>query len=223
MELEELKRTWLEFEQRVDRHLAASDKRETAMRQQLQRSRIRRGLWPLFWGQIALIAFGLILVVLAVLYWSAHRTVPHRLMAGIIIHVYGVIVIMMAGMTLGRMSRIDYQGPVVVIQQRLQDLRRWYIFAGAMTGLSWWLLWLPFVHVIVGLMGADVLGNVSWLFLWSNVAVGALGLIGTWLFHRWLHQPGRESLAERIDANAAGRSLNYVRQLLADLESTETK
>ena len=221
MELEELKRTWMEFEGRIDRQLLALNHHNRNDFQQRQRTRVRRGLWPLFWGQIALIAFGAVLIIMAAMYWSANRNVPHRLITGIIIHVYGAIVIMMAGITLGRLSRIDYQQSVVVIQQRLAELRRWYIFAGAMTGLPWWLLWLPFVHVVFGLFGADMLGNVSTLFIWSNVAVGVLGLFGTRAFHRWLHQPGRESLAERMDDNAAGRSLNHVRRLLADLESSE--
>lgn len=221
MELEELKRTWMEFEQRIDRKLSTQNRRDHDLLQQHQRSRVRRGLWPLFWGQIALIAFGAVLIIMAAMYWSANRNVAHRLIAGIVIHVYGVIVIMMAGMTLGRMSRIDYQQPVVVIQQRLAELRRWYVFAGAVTGLPWWLLWMPFVHIVFGLLGADMLGNVSNAFIWSNLAVGILGLFGTWAFHRWLHQPGRESLAERMDSNAAGRSLNSVRRLLADLESSD--
>ena len=222
MELDELKRTWQEFEQRIDRQLAAHDARDKTVWQERQRDRIRRGLWPLFWGQLALMAFGVGIVVMAVAYWSAHIETPHRMAVGVLFHVYGVLVIIAAGVTLGQLSRIDYSEPVVVIQQRMATLSRWYVRSGAMIGLPWWLLWMPFVHLVFGLLGADFLGHASALFLWSNILAGALGLLATYLFHRWLHRPGREQLAGRLDDQAAGTSLTRARSLLADLESSET-
>jgi hypothetical protein len=59
------------------------------------------------------------------------------------------------------------------------------------------------------------------LFLWCNIGAGALGLLATLAFHRWLHQPGREQLASRFDDSAAGKSLTRARNLLADLESSD--
>jgi len=221
MELEELKRSWLEFEQRIETRLATRVSRDADAWNHRQRDRVRRGLWPLFWGQIALMAFGVVMILMAVAYWSANLGVAHRMAVGVLFHVYGVVVIIMAGITLGRMSRIDYTDRVVVIQQRLKDLRRWYVRCGAMVGLPWWLLWMPFIHLVFDLLGADFLGNTSPLFLWTNIGVGVLGLIGTYLFHRWLHQPGREQIAARFDDNAAGKSLTRARNLLADLESSE--
>lgn len=221
MELEELKRTWLKFEQRIDKRLTARDSRDTVAWNHRQRDRVRRGLWPLFWVQIVLIAFGIVMILMAVAHWSANPGIPYRMVVGVLFHVYGVVVIMMAGITLGRLSRIDYIKPVVVIQQQLKDLSRWYVRCGAVVGLPWWLLWMPFMHLVFGLHGVDFLGNVSLLFLWSNIGVGLLGLVGTYLFHRWLHQPGREDMASRFDDNAAGNSLKRAKALLADLESSE--
>jgi len=221
MELDELKRTWLDFEQRIDRQLAARDSRDKDVWRQRQQDRIRRGLRPLFWGQIAQIAFGVVLIFMAVADWSANPGVSHRMLPGVLIHVYGVIVIMLAGITLGRMGRIDYTDPVVVIQQWLAGLSRWYICCGAIVGLPWWFLWMPFMHVMFGLFGADLLGSVSPLFLWCNIGAGILGLLATLGFHRWLHRPGREQLAGRFDESAAGTSLTRVRNLLADMESSE--
>lgn len=221
MELGELKRTWLEFEQRIDTRLSAHESRDTDAWNHLKRDRIRRGLWPLFWGQIALMVFGVVMILMAVAYWSADPGISHRMAVGVLFHAYGVVVIMMAGITLGRLSRIDYTDQVVVIQQRLNDLSRWYVRCGAMVGLPWWLLWMPFMHLVFGLLGADFLGNVSWLFLWSNIGVGVLGMVGTYLFHRWLHQPGREGIASRFDDHAGGVSLKRAKALLADLESTD--
>ena len=221
MELDELKRTWVDFEQRIEGQLAARDAWDKDVWRQRQRDRVRRGLWPLFWGQIAQIVFGVVLIVMAVAYWSANLGIAHRMIAGVLIHVYGVIVIILAGITLSRMSRIDYTDQVVVIQQRLAELSRWYIRCSAIVGLPWWFLWMPFMHVVFGLLGADFLGSVSVLFLWCNIGAGILGLLATFGFHRWLHRPGREQLASRFDENAAGKSLTRARNLLADLESSD--
>ena len=123
MELDELKRTWLEFEQRIDTRLSAHESRDTDAWNHRQRDRIRRGLGPLFWGQIALMVFGVGMILMAVAYWSANPGISHRMAVGVLFHVYGVVVIMMAGITLGRLSRIDDSSepriPVTTISSRL--------------------------------------------------------------------------------------------------------
>ncbi len=217
MELEELKRGWLELEQRVNQKLAAGDSLAARSWKQQQLDRVRRGLWPLFWGQIVLMGFGIGLILLGAFYWSANLGVPHRMVCGLLIHVQGILTVVLGGITLGRMSRIDYAGPVLKIQQQLASLRRWAIGCGAAAGLPWWLLWLPLMQVIFGLVGGDFLGHAPMLFLVLNVAVGIVGLLATWLFHRWVHQPGREALAQRLDDSAAGTSLTRARRMLEDL------
>ena len=77
------------------------------------------------------------------------------------------------------------------------------------------------MQIVFGYAGADFLGNASPMFLAANLAVGAVGLLATWGFHRWLHRPGRERLVGKLADQAAGASLNHARGLLAELEQIE--
>lgn len=216
MELEELKQQWTALDQRIHQHLADVEMHQRWERQTATMQRVQSRLTPLFWGQLLQLCFGIVFTILAATYWTSHREQPHEWVSGIIVHVYGILVIVVSGICLGKLGAIDYAGPVAPIQQRVQELRQWVVWGGAMVGLPWWLLWLPFMQVVFGLLGADFLGFASSMFLWSNVAVGLLGAIATWGFHVWLHRPGREALASRMERDAAGKSVTDAEALLAE-------
>ncbi len=114
------------------------------------------------------------MILLGVGYWQANWQEPHRMFCGVLLHIYGVVVIALAGIALGKMKGIDYTLPVTVIQQRLRQLRRWYTMSGAMIGLPWWLLWLVLVQVVLGYLGVDFLGQSSPTFVILNLGVGCL-------------------------------------------------
>ena len=48
--------------------------------------------------------------------------------------------------------------------------------------------------------------------------LGKTGLVGTLVFHHWLHRPGREALAKRMDDGAAGGSLRRAQAQLDELK-----
>ena len=54
-----------------------------------------------------------------------------------------------------------------------------------------------------------------------SVAVGVLGLFGTWVFHRWSRDPRRPRLAAVMDAAVTGASLRKARAQLDELERFE--
>lgn len=45
---------------------------------------------------------------------------------------------------------------------------------------------------------------------WLNIgiAVGVLGLLGTWIFHRWSRHPSRAALEKKLEDGAVGGSLH---------------
>ena len=218
-EFDELKQSWREFEQRVQTHLTAQVQAGKQPWQVQQILQARRSLSPLFWGHLALIAAGIACIYLGVSYWSSNWQYGHRLVCGILVHVYGVSVIVCAGITLGKLNGINFADSLSVVQKKMRSLRRWYIVSGAVMGLPWWLLWLPFMQILFSYGGVDFLGNASLLFLGLNFVVGIVGLLGTWSFHRWLHQPGREAWAQRFDDEAAGDSIRKAEQILSLSES----
>jgi len=182
MELDDLKQAWAALDRRLARqeslrlHLFRSDRLDKA----------RRGLRPLFWGQIVQILFGAGMIVLGVALWTSHRDTWALLVTGLIIHAYGVITIICSGLVLGYMSQIDYAAPVLAIQQRFGTLRRVYALTSAVVNLPWWLMWLFVMIAILGLVGVDMYAAAP-VFVWTCMATGVAGLLGTWAWYRWRH------------------------------------
>lgn len=215
MELDELKTAWQTLDRRLQQHNAIN----LQLFKDRKLDKARSSLRPLFWGQILQILFGLLFVALGVSFWPDHRDLPHALAAGIIVHAYGVVSIVLAGITLG-LTRIDHAAPVVSIQKQLGKLRRFYIINGAIVGLAWWVFWVPLLMVIVGLLGVDVYARAPSV-VWIGVAIGIAGLLATWWFHRWSHQPKRAEFGKRLDDSAAGGSIRKTQQILDEIARFE--
>ena len=103
-------------------------------------SRVENALRPLFWGQIVQMFFGIFLIAIGVQCWVRNMDVPHQVVSGAVLHAYGVLMILAAGVICGRIKRVDYSKPVDAIRHQLDAIRTFYLRAGAILGLSWWLL-----------------------------------------------------------------------------------
>ncbi len=112
-----------------DRASAVTDlaQRELAGRMLLTRrqlmDRVEQSLSPLFRGQLLQVLVGVALIVLGVQCWARNTQVPHRVLNGAILHVYGVLVIAQGLLVCTRIRRIDYSQPVVDIRNKLDSLR----------------------------------------------------------------------------------------------------
>ena len=202
MELDDLKTAW----QTLDRRLQQRNMLDLQLLREHRLDKARTGLRPLYWGQIAQILFGVMLVLLGVAYWTAHRGQPVLLTMGIALHAFGVVTAVMAGITIGQIGRIDYTAPVVAIQKRLAALRRAYVITGMVAGLSWWLMWMPFTTVVFGLLGADLSGLTFWVYLLGTL-IGIAGLLATAAFHRWSRSPAHARWGKALDDTLTGKSL----------------
>ena len=102
---------------------ASLQQQELAARLLLSRrelmNRVRTSLRPLFRGQILQVLIGVALIVLGAQCWARNTHVPHRLICGVILHVYGVLVIGAAATVCTRINRIDYSEPVNRVRSRL--------------------------------------------------------------------------------------------------------
>ena len=216
MELDELKQVWQRLESTLQ-------KPNTAIEQQRvdrELGRVKGSLRPLYWGQVCQILFGILVISLAVCYWTQNLGVWYRVATGVVVHIYGVITIIMAGLTLARINRIEYSLPVMLIQQRLAELRAMFVLNGMLVGLPWWLLWIPSMAIIFGLLGVDLYLTAPAMVVCATL-FGLGGLLATWLFHRWSHQPTRASLGQRLDDSAAGNSLGKARLILEEVRQFE--
>ena len=217
MELDELKAAWQTLDRRLDQHDRINLLLLTEQRVAKARSRLR----PLFFGQLVQILSGVLMIALGVSVWSSHREVSSLLISGLIIHIYGVAMIIIAGVTLGMIAAINDAAPVLEIQQRLARLRTFYIRGGMAIGLAWWLIWIPFVTVLFNwLAGVNVVERTPSVAV-IGIVIGVVGLFATWLFHRWAHNPQRPRLAKFLDNSMTGSSLRKAREELDVLKAFE--
>ncbi|MEO6103034.1 MAG: serine/threonine protein kinase, partial [Pseudoxanthomonas sp.] len=180
MELDELKATW----QALDRKLAQGNAIQLQLFKDGRLKNMRAGLRPLFWGQIVQILFGALTILTGISFWSQHRDVVHLFYVGLILHIYGVVTIIAAGVTLGRIRGIDYSAPVLGIQKQLASVRSAYVGSGLIVGHAWWLLWIPFAVVVFEFVGVDIY-TVAPGFVFTSVAIGLAGLLAMGVFHYW--------------------------------------
>ncbi len=217
MELDDLKTAW----QTLDRRLDAQTALNLHILKDGKLDKARRGLRPLAWGQALQILCGIALIVWAVPFWSAHLDVPHLLLAGISVHVYGVLMIICGGTTIGMISRIDYAAPVLAIQKQLGHTRRFYVRTNVGLGMAWWFLWMPILMMLfMGAFDADLYANAASV-IYGGTAIGAVGLLLTWVFARWARHPNRPHMAKAVDDSVAGGSLNRAQQALDEIAQFE--
>ena len=216
MELDDLKSAW----QILDRRLETQTALQLHVFREGKLDKLRGSLRPLVWGQVAQIVFGALMIVLGVACWAQNPDVPMLFGAGLSLHVYGVVAIIFAGVTLGRIGRIDYAAPVLAIQKQLAQLRRTYILNSLCAGLPWWLLWIIAPMALLGLAGVDIASRAP-EFVWISLAVGAAGLLATLWSLRWAQDPRRPRLASLVDASMTGASLRKARRFLDEIAQFE--
>ena len=218
MQFEDMKGAWDILDHRLQQQHALN----LQLFRDSRSDKARNGLRPLFWGQIAQIAFGISMILLGVTVWSNQRDIDSLTFSAIVVHIYGVATIMVAGMTLVMIGRVDYSAPVLVMQHRLARLRSVYIFSGMVVGLSWWLFWIPFVATLFAwLVGANFYASVGYAGLGACVGVGIAGLLGTWAFHRWAQRNGDRPLAKAMNDAMGGGSLRRAQSVLDDIRRFE--
>ena len=217
MELDDLKSAWQALDRRLERqsalslHLFRTDRLE----------RTRSSLRPLVYGQLLQILFGVAIVGYAAPFWIAHRDVAHLLLAGLVLHAYGVAAIILAGIAIVRICHIDYAAPVVGIQTQLGRLRRLYIVNGLCAGLPWWLLWvLVLVVLAMDAGGADLFVTAP-AFVYGSLGAGLAGLLATAAVYRWAADPVRPRLARAVDDSITGSSLSKAQRVLDEIARFE--
>jgi len=213
MELDDLKLAWHALDARLARH----DQLQLAMLHDRRIDRAQRNLRPLKWGMALQALLGLGLVLLGIGCWKQNPGVPGLLVAGIALHVFGVLHIALAGIVAGLASTVDYDSPVLVIQKRLRMLLRMQVLNSNVCGLPWWVMW---VVVVVGFAGLSPVpaDATTPAWIWISLALGAVGMAATWA---WSVRAARhpDALHARIDDGADGIRRNL--RLFDDIDRFE--
>lgn len=215
-ELEDLKITWQTLNRNLERQhpLALQQFRET------KRSRFQNGFRPLVIGQIIQIIGGALLALWGGSFWVDHLAVAHLMIDGILLHLYGLMMIIFAARDLFLVRRFDYSAPVLVLQKQIGDLRAWHRTTGLWFGVAGCVIWIPAMLMIFQRLGADVWRRnpevVGWFLLCGFVSLGIMG--GLIAFSR---RPGREKFARGLDNSTAGWSVRRAESVLEEIEHFE--
>ncbi len=218
MELDELRTAWTQIEGRLDsaEALVLRDIRERKLDK--SRSAIRR----VGWGQITQILIWIAVIVVVAPFWIEHRETTHLLVAGLVLHAYGVITICLSVLQVLMIGRIDYSAPVLTIQRQLAQLHRFRVRTTMFLGLPWWVLWIPSTMVgAMWLFGIDLYAeSPGWIRV--SLAVGAAGMLLTvWLARRFADHPPASGTLRRMMDDMAGCSLPRAARQLDELARFE--
>jgi hypothetical protein len=220
MELDDFKTAWQALDRRGERQeLAGADLRRAWGARQA-----RRRLRPLWLGQVVQLLLGVAIIMAAVAFWTARRDNLHLMICGLMLHGYGLLIVLAAGRSFYLLGRIDHAAPVVAIQKRLAALRVWRAkVEGPVFGAIGCFIWIPLVLALFDtFFGADIWARspavVGWL-----VASGVLCLAILLAVVAWSRRPGREGFAAALQASAAGRGIGRAERELADIARFEAE
>jgi hypothetical protein len=198
MELDDLKVAW----HALDARLARQERLQLELIDGQRGDRARRNLRPLLVGMALQALLGIGLVVLGVACWRQNIGVPGLFIAGIALHGFGILHVDFAGIVAGLAATVDYASPVLAIQKRLRLMLRMQVLNSNACGMPWWIMWVVVVIGFAGLSGGDAGGGTP-AWVWVNLAIGVVGLAGTWLWSaRAMRRPG--GLYGRVDDGADG-------------------
>jgi hypothetical protein len=212
MELDEMKLAWQTLAHRLEQQQALNVQvfRDNRM------DKTRRGLRPLVWGQAIQLAIGLLLAGVAGVFWTTHAHVTHLLVCGLLVHAYGLLLIVFAVRVLYLIQRLDYSTPVLAIQRQLAHLRAWRVHVEApVNAVLGCFIWIPVLWMNLAWYGIDLWSPKFMLWAVSSSLVGLIAVVlMVWLMRR-------AGLARKIEDNSAGRSVRNAEAALAEIARFE--
>jgi hypothetical protein len=216
MELTELRSTWQILEHKLER----SNQLNLAILRRQWADAARATLRPLRWNQTFQILFGVLFIVLAAFLWSTKPTVLPVILAGVIIHAYGIGCIITASMVFASMRRINFAAPVVEVQQGLAKVRRAYGICVLVAGLSWWFLWIPLLMLLLALVHVNLYAHAPSV-IWIGTAIGVAGIFATRLIYSSSQRSSNLRWRSFVERLAFGESLLRAQQQLSEARSFE--
>lgn len=217
MKLAELKLAWQALDRRLEQHNALNLHIFRAGKLDKVRANLRR----LYWGKIVQILCGDAMIYFGIMSVIRYRDVPHLLACGALMLTYGALIVVLGGVTLGKISGIDYAAPVLDIQKRVGTLHRIQDINNLSAGLPWWFLWIAiFVLEAKANLGVD-LYLAAPAFVWTNIAIGVAGTLATLWFYRRARNPRNPRLSAALDNATLPRSLRDAQGTLDEIARFE--
>jgi hypothetical protein len=214
--LDDLKTAWQTLDRKLERQHALSlhQFKETKL------AKLRGGLRPLVGGQIIQIVFGLMLTLFSGSFWFDHIGKPHLMIYGLLLHAYGIMMMVFGIRDLVLIRAVDYGAPVLTIQKQLADLRAWRLRAAVWFAVAGCLIWVPGILVLFYFMGADVWMRHPDVVYWnaaSSVLCLGIGYGIIW----WSRRPGQERFAKSLRESSVGKRITRAQEMAAEIDRFE--
>jgi hypothetical protein len=215
MELDDMKLAW----QTLDRRLELRNALELDLFKERKLDKMKSGLRPLVFGQIAQLALGIVMTAVFAPFWVEHVRTPHLLAYGLSLHAYALMMMAFAVRDLHMIRSIDYSRPVLEIQKRIAELRAWHLRIGPVFAITGSIVWVPTTLVVFYWLGADVWAHSPNVVYWciANVVV-CVGLV--YGFIRW-SRTSRSKFARSLEEGAAGKAVGRAQLALAEIAQFE--
>ncbi|PQO42675.1 serine/threonine protein kinase [Blastopirellula marina] len=176
--------------------------------------RVENSLRPLFRGQIVQLLVGIGLIVLGAFCWTQNTYVPHRLVCGLILHGYGVLVIAQSAIVCTHIRRVDYSKSVADIRGKLDRLQARYLRAGVIIGFVWWLMWIP----VAVAAGFDIVLHPNCLI--PSLGIGIVGFVVSCVLY-WLALRPSNPSADTWRTQLSGKSITAAYLALGEMEQAK--
>jgi len=212
MELDEVKTAWETLNQQLKRGNDLNLALYTNQKLATTRSTLR----PLVWGQVLQLGMGILVILFAATLWTTRPGALPVLLAGAIVHLYGIACIVGAGVLLNGIRNLDFSGSVLEMQGLLARVRRTYVVSGILLGLTWWFLWIPFLMVLFALVRVNLYSHAPSL-IWLGMGIGVAGLAGMLWLYAYSRKPGNDRLRRFVDQAVIGRSLLRAQSQLEEI------
>lgn len=178
--------------------------------------RVENSLRPLFRAQILLILIGVAFIALGAQCWARNTHIPHRLICGLIVHGYGLILIGTSANVCAKIKRIDYSRPVDEVRSKLGTVRTAYLRNGYVIGFPWWLMWIP----VTVALGIDAVLQPNSLIV--SLLIGVVGLaVSVFLTEKLLSS--RNESAEKWRMQFSGSSIRAAFRSLDEIEEARIR
>ena len=228
MEFDDLKNTWKTLDERLTRieslqseAITIERARDAEVRATAGQLASRRALRPLAIGLGVQAVTGLLLLLLAVGFWSARLGEgAHFAVYGVLVQAYAIWLMASAGHELALLRRIRFGTAVLTMQAQLAHLRAWRSRNGLVFAYAGCFVWIPAMLMLFAWLGADVWTQKPQVVRWF-VASGVVCAIAVFLGLRWAAK--RPALAQAMARQAAGQSVLRAELALADVKAFDAE
>jgi hypothetical protein len=204
MDLDEMKQLWMAQETRMGELLRVNARRARDVSDAESASRrLMRFLQ-------AELAFTVPVIIWLGSFNYEHLGEPRFLIPGLLLHLCLIGGMGAAIHQLVTISRLDYAGPIVAIQRRLESLRVIRLHLARAVLMLSTLIWLPMLIVAMkGFLGVDAYEIFSGGWVAANILLGLAVLAGgMWTSVRYADRMEQSPLLRRIMRDLAGTNLN---------------